>query len=82
MKTQKSTKDDWFAAASAHDLWASNFLRISPSLNNKSVVEICGASYTLYLKLLDESQDLTAGTDYPNHSFIATQLGLERAGLA
>ena len=74
------TKDDWFAAASAHDLWGSSYLLHYPYVGLGT--DICGASYDLYLKLLDAAEVITGITDNPNHSFIAAQLGCEKAGLA
>jgi len=77
------TKNDYFAAASAHDLWGSVFMKIAyePIPISWSVTETVGADLYVYLQLLEETQGLTEEAG-PNHSFLAAQLGCEKAGLA
>lgn len=80
----KYTKNDYFAAASAHDLWGFLFESCTP-FAGKNVVQECGASLDCYIALLDEAEGPFGGKftlgKFPNKSYVAAQLGCEKAGL-
>jgi hypothetical protein len=91
----KYTKDDYFAVASALDLWG--YLLFSGGCrefrkNNQvckndpdaTVLDCCGAKHCLYLVALDTTEEIEGHTfpvDYRNRSFLAAQLACEKAGL-
>ena len=76
---KKITQEEWFAAASAHDLWGAYYL--NPMLFGglvKNVNGTCEASIVIYSLLLDEAE---IDGDLADLSFLAAQIGCEKAGL-
>jgi hypothetical protein len=68
----KYTKNDYFAAASAQDLWFFN-----KRVTVINACRICGAKEECFWEIFNESLGL--GEDAPDE--ILTQIGLELAGL-
>ena len=82
----KYTKDDYFAAASAHDLWGCWFIGIETPINRKNTLDVCKAKDGVYGVLFKEGLEIVKNNLplenwYPDFSFIAAQLGCEKAGL-
>jgi hypothetical protein len=84
----KPTKEDWFAAASAQDLWAvcsddsPNYLYA----NRPTFVatEKCESSLSLFQDLFERAGKTTPARfegDITNQAFLAAQIGCELAGL-
>jgi hypothetical protein len=85
---KKITKEDWFAAASAHYLWGDSFNDknhpVPQGCNN--VIDFCGAKGEQYASLLGEAgkafyPDIAGTDDLGDISFLAAQIGCELAGL-
>jgi len=92
--SKKYTKDDYFAAASAHDLWAylsfsykrwAEFRENNPTCKNDpdfSVLDCCETEYTPYLLILDKAQEIGGfQNDWLNEAYLSAQIGCEKAGL-
>ena len=77
----KCTKNDYFAAASAHDLWACVFNKNDP-YTGANVLDVCGANHDCYLEFLSlEIYNQYQNECLANKSFIIVQLACEKAGL-
>jgi hypothetical protein len=78
----KYTQDDYFAAASAHDLWTCIFNHNIP-YSGINVVDACGAKLECYMDLMDKNEFYLQYLDegMADYSFILVQLGCEKAGL-
>ena len=77
----KYTKDDYFAAASTHDLWTCIFNGDAP-YTGENVLDICGANHDCYLECMSpEIYDQYRNECLANRSFIIVQLACEKAGL-
>lgn len=75
--TKKYLKNEYFAAASAQDLFANFDDFYSQEACNK-----CGAIRDVYDELWKSSEELrTMGMSYIDLSFLAAQIGCEKAGL-
>ena len=91
----KYSRDDYFAVASAHDLWGylsfsgrwKKFRKNNQICKNDpdaTVLDCCGANHCLYLLILDIAEEIggyTSLIDTINESFLAAQLACEKAGL-
>lgn len=80
----KPTKKDWFAAASAQDLWAVGSMFNSTYLYSNEAMDKCGASLPLFQDLFERADWETDGSfegDTTNQAFLAAQIGCELAGL-
>jgi hypothetical protein len=76
---KKPTKEEWFAAASAQDLWASSLL-LGNHIFGEEAVDRCSADKTIFDLLFNESEK--AGIkDIWEEAFLAAQIGCEKAGL-
>jgi hypothetical protein len=81
--SKKTTKGDWFAAASAQDLWAAHFPTTSYFSCYAASVE-CGADPFLFDTLFQEVDRITGETyfdDVDDKAFLAAQIGCQKAGL-
>jgi hypothetical protein len=72
----KYTQDNYFAAASAQDLWA-----FDTSLTGPEACIKCGSSYDLFDKIWVEAEKILEGMFDSNLVFIAIQFACEKAGL-
>ena len=78
----KYTKNDYFAAASAQDLWA--FDGRYGDLDSNDVCNLCGIGYpSPYNDLYDEANKLNddEDTECEDIAYLAAQIGCEKAGL-
>ena len=86
--SKKYTKDDYFAAASAQDLWA--FDGIYGDLDLDDICDLCDGDGTLYNDLYKEAEkimysnisDNSLDNACCNVAYLAAQIGCEKAGLS
>ena len=85
---KRISKEDWFAAASAHDLWGATYQNpmLFGGFAGQNVNESCEANDRNYSLLLDEAEKafypyVAEVDDLGNLSFLAAQIGCEKAGL-
>jgi hypothetical protein len=77
---KKTSKDEWFAAASAQDYWA-----MKMQSSTEPTIEKHGANGRLFTALWFEACDMVNCGLIPNGAwdtaFLAAQIGCEKAGL-
>ena len=84
--SKKYTKDEYFAAASAQGVWATQDIDRYPIFEDDAC-RLCDAPRYLFENLWDEAygiayaQDPLPGMDGNDIAFLASQIGCEKSGL-
>jgi hypothetical protein len=81
---KKITQEEWFAAASAQDLWAVSVLSGSHIFSEEAIGK-SNANQVLFNQLFKETEDEFFEDEVPkdicDQAFLAAQIGCEKAGL-